>query len=89
MPVDPPVGYTCVCKRHDGGHPHSVSRAAWYKHLKAAESEEERAIIRAGNLSLDLHAQIQAHAQVLSESSSGPSKRLSDSEVAQGSPKHA
>lgn len=89
MPVDPPVGYTCVCKRHDGGRPHSVSRAAWYKHLKAAESEEERAIIRAGNLSLDLHAQIQAHAQVLSESSSGPSKRLSDSEVAQGSPKRA
>ncbi|KAG1814860.1 hypothetical protein DFJ58DRAFT_891481 [Suillus subalutaceus] len=71
-----PVDYTCVCKRHNGGRPHSVSRAAWYKHLQAAETKEDRAAIRAGNLSLDLHAQIQAHAHDLgkSSSSSGPSR---------------
>ncbi|KAG0699716.1 hypothetical protein DFH29DRAFT_35339 [Suillus ampliporus] len=77
MPIDP-VGYTCVCKRHNGGHPHAVSRSAWYKHLRAAETEEERATIRAGNLSLDLHAQIRAHTDALGESSSstGPSRNV-------------
>lgn len=77
MPIDP-VGYTCVCKRHNGGHPHAVSRSAWYKHLRAAKTEEERDTIRAGNLSLDLHAQIRAHADALGESSSsaGPSRNV-------------
>ncbi|KAG1722733.1 uncharacterized protein EDB91DRAFT_1255930 [Suillus paluster] len=76
MPID--LGYTCVCKRHNAGRPHALSRSAWYKHLKAAEKEEEKQAIRAGKLSLDLHAQLQAHVDThgASSSSSGPSQNI-------------
>ncbi|KAG1822727.1 uncharacterized protein BJ212DRAFT_1477142 [Suillus subaureus] len=78
MPIDLPVGYMCVCKRHNGSCPHAVSRSTWYKHLQAAETEEERDTIHARNLSLNLHAQIRAHADALGElsSSAGPSRNV-------------
>ncbi|KAJ8585948.1 hypothetical protein M405DRAFT_875174, partial [Rhizopogon salebrosus TDB-379] len=68
-----PDCYTCICKRHNGGRPHSVSRSAWYKHLRAAETDEEREAICAGNISLDVQSLIQAQvdAQGASSSSSG------------------
>ncbi|KAI5985114.1 hypothetical protein EDC04DRAFT_1604731 [Pisolithus marmoratus] len=39
--------YLCACKNYNFGRPHSVSRSAWCKHIKAAETDEEKQRIRA------------------------------------------
>ena len=34
--------YICLCRKHNFGRPHPVSKATWYRHIEEANTEEEK-----------------------------------------------
>ena len=39
--------YICLCRKHNFGRPHPVSKATWYRHIEEADTEEEKQHLRA------------------------------------------